>query len=105
MFLKPVKVKRFAETRKRCGSCPFAGGQHKDNWRQLTTVENKQPDDIYHVIGVTSLKEGWSEYLGYEEGYGFRQAKSHKVYLVAKGVGRRFKVLEEDMELVEVCST
>lgn len=101
MFLQQVKVKQFTDSVKKYGTCPFTN-THKSPWRGLHHTENKNPNEVYHVIGVTTLKEGYSEYLGYEEGYGFVQSKSHKVYIVAKGVGRRFKALPEDIEAVEI---
>lgn len=87
MFLQQVKVKNFAESKK-----VFGG-------RELHTYINEKPDDVFHIVGVTSIKEGDTEHeAGY--GYYFNQKKSHKVYIVAKSIGRRFKVLPEDIELV-----
>jgi len=91
MFLEQVKVKNFAESKKVYGT--RYGG------RKLYTYANKKPDDIFHIVGVTSIKEGVTEHDG-EYGYQFNQSKSHKVYIVAKSIGRRFKVLPEDVELV-----
>lgn len=93
MFLQQVKVKNFAESKKVYGT-QYGG-------RKLSTYANKNPDDIFHIVGVTSIKEGVTEY-DREYGYQFHQKKSYKVYIVAKGIGRRFKVLPEDIELLEV---
>lgn len=101
MFLQPVKIKRFVDTRKVFTECPYKDDQ-LHHWRKLVGTENPKHDDVYHVIGVTNLKEGITDYMGREDGYAFKQFKSHKVYIVAKGIGRRYKVLPEDMELVEV---
>ena len=87
MFLQQVKVKNFAESKKVCGG------------RELHTYVNEKPDDVFHIVGVTSIKEGVIEY-DQEYGYQFNQKKSHKVYIVAKSIGRRFKVLPEDVELI-----
>ncbi|GAB0167483.1 hypothetical protein LSPCS325_09200 [Lysinibacillus sp. CTST325] len=91
MFLQQVKVKNFAESKKVYGT--RYGG------RKLYTYANENPNDIFNIIGVTSIKEGVTEHDG-EYGYQFNQSKSHKVYIVAKSIGRRFKVLPEDIELV-----
>ncbi len=91
MFLQQVKVRNFAESKKVYGT--RYGG------RELYTYANKNPDDIFHIIGVTSIKNGVIDY-DHEYGYQFNQKKSHKVYIVAKSVGRRFKVLPEDLELI-----
>lgn len=91
MFLQQVKVKNFAESIKVYGT-QYGG-------RKLRTYTNENPDDIFHIIGVTSIKEGVTEY-DREYGYQFDQKKSYKVYIVAKSIGRRFKVLPEDVELI-----
>ena len=90
MFLQAVKVVRFAESKKVFNERYRYGGH------EVVTYPNPNPDDMYFVIGVTSLKEGEIDYDS-EEGYMFCQSKSHKVYIVAKSIGRRFKVLEEDL--------
>ncbi|MGD6898629.1 hypothetical protein [Bacillus infantis] len=92
MFLKPVKVKKFAESQKHHGG--NYGG------RKMYTYPNSKPEDVFHIIGVTSIKDGSTDY-DREYGYSFVQHKSHKVYIVAKGLGRRYKVLPEDLEVVE----
>lgn len=91
MFLEQVKVKNFAESKKVYGT-QYGG-------RQLHTYSNKSPDDIFRIVGVTSIKEGVTEYDS-DHGLYFCQKKSHKVYIVAKSIGRRFKVLPEDVELI-----
>ena len=93
MFLQPVKVKNFADSKKVFNS--RYGG------RKLITYPNQQPDDVFYVVGVTAIKEGETEYDS-EAGYYFVQDKSYKVYIVAKSIGRRFKVLESDIEKVDV---
>lgn len=93
MFLKPVKVKNFAESVKVYGS--RYGG------RKLKTYPNKNPNDVFYIVGVTAIKEGVTEYDS-EAGYYFCQKNSHKVYIVAKSIGRRFKVLESDIEIEEI---
>lgn len=87
LFLKQVKVKEFADSRKI--------GQA----RKLVKIPNENKDEIYTVIGVTALNEGYSESDGY--GWYFVMTERHRVYLVSKSIGRRFKVLEENMELLE----
>jgi hypothetical protein len=94
VFLKPVKVKQFADSRKYYGLTRYGG-------RKLITIPNDKPDDVFYIVGVTSIKEGIVEYDN-EYGYSFSASKSHKVYIVAKSIGRRFKVLERDIEKVEV---
>lgn len=99
MFLQKVKVKKFAESTKMYGVPPWSKGHYKAGYRGLELTDNPQPEEVYTVIGVTSIKEGESEYDS-EAGYYFVQKNSHKVYLVAKSIGRRFKVLESDLELI-----
>lgn len=94
MFLKSVKVKQFADSKKYYGNSKHGG-------KKLINIPNDKPDDVFYIVGVTSIKEGIVEY-DYEYGYSFSATKSHKVYIVAKSIGRRFKVLESDIELVEV---
>ncbi|GIO25378.1 hypothetical protein [Oceanobacillus sp. J11TS1] len=86
LFLKQVKVKEFADSMK-VGSA-----------RKLVKVPNENEDDIYTVVGVTAINEGYTEY---DESAYFVMTDRHKVYLVAKSIGRRFKILEEDMDLLE----
>lgn len=92
MFLKPVRVTHFADSKKVYKS--------KYGGRELIIYPNDKPDEVYHVVGVTSIKEGETEY---DRDYGnyFVQRNSHKVYIVAKSIGVRRKVLEKDMILVE----
>lgn len=91
MFLQQIKVKNFADSKKVYGT-QYGG-------RKLRTYANENPDDIFHIVGVTAIKEGVTEY-DREYGYQFNQNKSYKVYIVAKSIGRRFKVLPEDVELI-----
>ena len=91
MFLQQVKVINFADSMKVYGT-EYGG-------RKLHTYANENPDDIFHIVGVTSIKEGVTEYDS-DHGLYFCQKKSHKVYIVAKSIGRRFKVLPEDVELI-----
>lgn len=86
LFLKQVKVKEFADSRK-------IGVD-----RKLFKLPNENKNDIYTIVGITALNEGYTEF---DEHYYFVTTKRHKVYLVAKGIGRRFKVLEGDMEVLE----
>lgn len=95
MFLQPIKVKNFAVSKKVHGLGYRYGG------RQLSTYANDKPDDVFHVIGVSSIKEGAVGY-DFEDGYSFEATNSHKVYIVAKSIGRRYKVLPQDIELLEV---
>lgn len=99
MFLKQVKVKRFAKTVKKYGPTPWNIGW-QSHYKVLEKEENNNPDEVYTIVGVTNLQEGYAEYEGMEEGYRWQQKAHHKVYLVAKSLGRRFKVLEEDLELI-----
>lgn len=94
MFLKPIKVKNFAESKKVHGVGRYGG-------RELFTHPNDKPDDVFHIIGVSSIKEGVINY-DFEDGYSFQALKSHKAYIVAKSIGRRYKVLPQDIELLEV---
>lgn len=99
MFLQKVKVKKFAESSKMYGFPPWSKGKYNVVYRGLKLTDNHKPDDVYTVVGVTSIKEGVREYDS-ETGYYFVQKNSHKVYIVAKSIGRRFKVLESDLELI-----
>lgn len=93
IFLKPVRVVNFADSKKVYKS--------KYGGRELITFPNEKTDEIYYVVGVTAIKEGVTEYER-DFGHIFVQEESHKVYIVAKSIGRRFKVLEEDLIFVEV---
>jgi hypothetical protein len=97
MFLKKVKVKAFAQGVKLHGVPPW-GRSYKSGYRVVKRSENKQPDDVYTVIGKTMLNEGETEYIGVEEGMTFNTLSRKMVYIVAKGLGRRFYVLPEDMQ-------
>lgn len=98
MFLQKVKFKQFVESAK--GSPKRPDGSTRAG-RHLRYRENPNPDDVYHIIGKTHMVEGVSEWVGYEEGYTFRFEKRHEVYIVAKSIGRRFKVLVDDVEFVQ----
>lgn len=98
MFLAQVKVVKFAESRK--GSLVVDGFYH-GLARVIATNDNHNPEDIYTVVGVTQLKEGWSDFISEDEGTAFRQTDSKQVYIVAKSIGQRFKVLPEDIEVIE----
>lgn len=97
-FLQKVKVKNFAEIRK---GYKMRQRGDRDNFREVVKRENRNPEQIFTVIGVTTMKEGWSDYIGYEEGYAFEQTASKTVYIVANTLGRRYKALLEDLELIE----
>lgn len=99
MFLQQVKVKNFVQSKKVYGTPRFMPENWKGSYRELVTEENLNQEDVYHIIGITSLREGYSDF--HNEGVDFVLKKSHKVYLVAKGIGRRFKVLEEDLVLLD----
>lgn len=103
MFLKQVRVKAFAIGFKTYGSLPeeWTKSTYKYQYRKLAKQENKNPAQIYTIIGKTKIQEGYTEYLGSDEGVAFVQMKSNPVYLVANGIGRMYKVLEEDLEFVE----
>lgn len=92
MFLSQVKVRNFAESKKSYNS--------RYGERSLYTYPNKNSDDVFYIVGVTAIKDGVIEY-DREYGYQFNQKKSHKVYIVAKSIGRRFKALERDLEIIE----
>lgn len=100
LFLTKVKVRQFADGVKRHGKPPFADTGHK-HYRILHRTPNPNPDIIYTIIGVTGIREGYSDYLSYEEGYAWVQNTSHKVYVVANTIGRKYKVLPEDMEVLQ----
>ncbi|GIO02987.1 hypothetical protein J5TS2_36550 [Brevibacillus halotolerans] len=99
MFLKQVKVKNFAVSVKKYGVPPW-DKTWKSHYKVLEKQENKNLDDVFTVIGVTHLQEGYSVWEGDQEGYRWQQKVSHKVYIVSKSIGRRFKVLEEDLEVI-----
>lgn len=99
-FLQKVKVNRFAENVKKYGPCPWGSGTWKSHYRKVETKENKKKDTEFVVIGTTCLNEGYSEWLGGDDGNGFKMMGRIKVYIVASGLGRRYKVLPEDMEVV-----
>lgn len=86
LFLKQVKVKEFADSHK------------VGRARKLVKIPNENKDETYTVVGVTALNEGYSESDGY--GWYFVMTERHRVYLVAKSIGRRFKVLEGDLEII-----
>lgn len=102
MFLQKVKVKAFARNIKKHGRFPeewktIKFGTH----RVVGRVENQNPDDIYTIIGKTRFVEGYTEYLGYEEGVTFNGVRHVPVYVVAKNEHRSFKVLLDDIEIIQ----
>ncbi|OMD87801.1 MULTISPECIES: hypothetical protein [Paenibacillus] len=98
-FLQKVRVKKFARTVKTFGQNPWIPNS-KDLYRKVDTYPNDRRDIVYTIIGTTQLQEGYSNYLGSDEGYGWAQRNSVKVYIVAHGLGRRYKVIPEDLEPV-----
>lgn len=55
------------------------------------------------VCGVRTIKyKGFSDYLGYEEGYGFKTIEHRRVYLIATTKTGFHRVLPEDIELVNL---
>ena len=98
-FLDMVKVKAFAHNSKKS---IVVDGQYHHSGREVTTVKNRQPEIIYAVIGTVNLPQGYSDYIGPEEGYdGFKCTGSGQVFIVANTIGVRHKALLEDLELVE----
>jgi len=97
-FLDMVKVKAFAHNAKKS---VVVNGQFNASGREISTSKNRQPEIIYAVIGSVNLPQGYSEYIGYDEGYRFKPTGSVQVFIVANTIGVRHKALLEDMELVE----
>lgn len=97
-FLGMVKVKAFAHNAKKA---VVVDGQFNASGREVTTVKNRQPEIIYAVIGVVNLPQGYTEYIGYDDGYRFKSTGSVQVFIVANTIGVRHKALLEDLELVE----
>jgi len=97
VFLQKVKVKQFAVSVKTYKPVEGIGRAH---CREMAKRINEKPDQIFTVIGVTTIKEGYSDYIGYEDGYTFRQRASKNVYIVACTLGRRFKAALDDLEIV-----
>lgn len=98
MFLAKVKVKRFV---KGIRSSQVISGQYHGLGRKIVTRENRSTDDVFFVVGVTQLREGLIEWEGSDIGYVFRKTRSRQVYIVARSIGRRFKALPEDIEIVD----
>lgn len=98
-FLQKVKVKQFTQSIKRVRHKP--NKTINDLFREITKIKNTNLDQIFTVIGVTSLKEGWTDYVDPEVGNTFRQTASVTVYIVACTLGRRYKATLDDLELVE----
>lgn len=96
-FLDKVYVKNFAYN----ANTPVVVDGGQAGGRKVSTSKNNHPETIYTVIGTVNLPQGYSEYIGYEEGYGFKHTGSVQVFIVANTIGIRHKVLLEDMELVE----
>lgn len=97
-FLDKVLVSRFTASVKRYDDA------RRCNVRIISNKVNGQAMDVYTVVGVACLKEGdicWEV----DGGYWFEQRKSHKVYIVAKTLGRRKYALPSDMTLVEEATT
>ena len=102
LFLQKVKVKAFASSVKSFGVPPFGSKNSKwqTSYRHVVYTENKNPDEIFTVVGVSSLKEGIIEYSG-DEGSTFNQKNSVQTLIVAKSIGVRYKVALEDIILVD----
>jgi hypothetical protein len=99
MFLQKVTVSHFV--RGVTGSSEFWGNCARKQGRRVVRDINKKPDEVLTVIGQTQLYEGLTHSNGSDEPSNFEPKVRHKVYIVAKGLGRRFKVLPEDIQLVE----
>jgi hypothetical protein len=99
MFLQKVKVSHFAESGK--GTNEFWANGYRKPGRHLKRIVNKHPEDIYTIVGVTRLQEGRTTFNGSDEPRSFELDQSHKVYIIAKSIGRRLKVLISDVTLVD----
>ncbi len=95
LFLAKVHVKQFAISVKQ-----YAGHGRKE--RRIKMLANPNPDDIFTIISATQIKEGQVWFEGDDVGYIFKETGSKQVFIVAKSIGRRYKVLLEDIEAVEV---
>ncbi len=68
-----------------------------DKYNRYIRHELKNPQEGI-VCGVRTIKfKGFSDYLGYEEGYRFRTLEHRKVYLIATTMTGFHRVLPEDI--------
>ena len=97
-FLDKVKVKNFSYNAKEIVTVK---GEFTTSGRGISTFKNHNPETIYTVIGTVNLPQGYSDYIGPEEGYGFKRTGSTQVFIVANKIGLRLKATLEDLELME----
>jgi len=95
-FLQKVKCKRFTYSK---NFIPDSSRLGMD--RRLVSYKNSNVEDIYTIIGVTTLREGESFYHSDTQRVNFITKKVHKVYIVSKNLSRKYKVLPEDIILLE----
>jgi len=93
-FLDKVTVARFTECKKSFDP------SKKCRVRHLIHTDNPNASDCFTVLGTTTLKEG-AVMWNYDDTTTFHQTASHKVYIVAKTIGRRKYALPSDMAWVE----
>lgn len=100
-FLDQVKVKAFSQSIKTTEQREAGTLKYKTTFivRKVRKYKNPAPETLYVVIGTTTLQEGYSDYLGQDDGYGWAHEKTVKVYIVANTLGRRYKAQVEDMEI------
>ncbi|MBJ8031892.1 hypothetical protein [Bacillus cereus group sp. N21] len=94
-FLNQVKVREFANSSKEYSV------DKKRHERVVLKSKNTKVETVFTVIGVTQINLGYTEWIGQEEGYWFHKTGAEKVFIVANGLGRRYKALPEDLELLK----
>jgi hypothetical protein len=77
-------------------------GELDERFTRYSYFQNKEPQ-VGYICGVRNIKyKGFSEYIGYEEGYGFATIETKQVYLVATTMNSFHRVLPEDISLISI---
>lgn len=97
-FLDKVKVSHFSTSEK--GSPKkWPNGRWRPG-RHVEIHENRFPEDVYTVVGVTKFYEGETDPGSEDEAPYFNMQNTVVVYIVAKTIGRRYKVQLRDLQIV-----
>lgn len=70
----------------------------RDYIREWSRHELKKPVNGI-IAGMRTVKEGYSDYIGPEEGFAFIPMRHINVYLVATSIRTFIRVLPEDIEV------
>lgn len=90
-FLDKVEVANFAYSQKR-----FRG---RESYRDVKTFRNKHEGKTFTIIGSSHLNIGHTRLAGGEKK--FITTSRRQVYIVANNLNKKYRVLPEDIILIE----